>query len=86
VASINQSLRPDDARVSLSVDGLQISAEKGMSVAAAIAAKGRHEFSRGIKGEGRGLFCGMGVCHDCLVTIDGKVSQRACMTIVDDDM
>ncbi|WP_193393636.1 2Fe-2S iron-sulfur cluster-binding protein, partial [Rhizobium ecuadorense] len=29
---------------------------------------------------------GMGACHDCLVTIDGKVSQRACMTIVDDDM
>ncbi|NNU54429.1 FAD-dependent oxidoreductase [Rhizobium indigoferae] len=86
VASINQSLRPDDARVRLSVDGLQIFAEKGMSVAAAIEATGRHEFSRGIKGEGRGLFCGMGACHDCLVTIDGKVSQRACMTIVDDDM
>ncbi|MGO8388908.1 2Fe-2S iron-sulfur cluster-binding protein, partial [Rhizobium johnstonii] len=33
-----------------------------------------------------GLFCVMGVCHDFLVTIDGKVSQRSCMTTVDNDM
>jgi predicted molibdopterin-dependent oxidoreductase YjgC len=30
----------------------------------------------------RGLFCGMGVCFDCLVTIDGQPNVRACMTPV----
>lgn len=27
----------------------------------------------------RGLFCGIGVCFDCLVTVDGVRSQRACL-------
>ena len=30
----------------------------------------------------RGAFCGMGVCFDCLVCIDGLPNQRACMTKV----
>ena len=35
-------------------------------------------------GERRGLYCGMGACYDCLVTIDGQASQRACLTKVAD--
>src|SRR5262249_46664017 len=31
----------------------------------------------------RGLFCGMGVCQECLVEIDGVSNQRACMTKLD---
>ena len=57
-----------------------------MTIAAAIEASGQHGFSRGLKGDARGLFCGMGACHDCLVTVDGKVSQRACMTSVEAGM
>ena len=34
------------------------------------------------QGESRGMFCGMGVCFDCLVTIDGRPAVRACMTRV----
>ena len=37
-------------------------------------------------GQPRGIFCGMGVCYDCLVTIDGVPNQRACMTQVKDGM
>ena len=33
-------------------------------------------------GAPRGIFCGMGVCFDCLVTVDGLAEQRACMTPV----
>ena len=33
-------------------------------------------------GAPRGPFCGMGVCFDCLVTVDGRPSQRACLTKV----
>ena len=37
-------------------------------------------------GEPRGLFCGMGVCYDCLVTVDGRRSVRACLEPVCDGM
>lgn len=33
-------------------------------------------------GEARGMYCGMGICFECLVTIDGRPLQRACMTVV----
>ena len=36
-------------------------------------------------GEGRGVFCGMGVCQECVMTIDGTPA-RACMTFVRDGM
>ena len=35
-------------------------------------------------GEARGYFCGMGVCQDCLVTVDGVPNVRACVTPVRD--
>src|SRR4051812_13920249 len=36
-------------------------------------------------GEGRGVFCGMGICQECVMTVDG-VRARACMTFVRDGM
>jgi len=71
-----------ESAIEFFVDGRSLHAERGMTIAAAIEASGQHGFSSGLKGEARGLFCGMGACHDCLVTVDGKVSQRACMTAV----
>ncbi len=52
----------------------------GASVAAALTEAGHRAFRQTAKGEARGMFCGMGVCQDCLVTIDGVPNQRACMT------
>ncbi|MBB4123344.1 FAD-dependent oxidoreductase [Martelella radicis] len=75
-----------DQTVRLTFDGMPVSAESGSSVAAALTAWGCHGFSRDVKGNGRGLFCGMGTCHDCLVTIDGRVSQRACMRRAEEGM
>src|SRR5690606_37458565 len=42
--------------------------------------------SRSIKGEDRGLFCGMGVCFECRVTINGQSGQRSCLTLVEPGM
>jgi NADH dehydrogenase/NADH:ubiquinone oxidoreductase subunit G len=36
--------------------------------------------------EGRGGLCGMGVCYECLVTINGSPGQRACMVEVQEGM
>jgi predicted molibdopterin-dependent oxidoreductase YjgC len=71
------------APLRLVVDGEAIPAYEGESVAAALLAAGRR-FTRWTAraGEPRGYFCGMGVCHDCLVTVDGQPNARACMTAV----
>jgi sarcosine oxidase, subunit alpha len=52
----------------------------GDSVASALLAAGEGVLSRSIKyHRPRGYLCGVGRCANCLVTIDGKPSQRACM-------
>jgi predicted molibdopterin-dependent oxidoreductase YjgC len=68
------------------VNGQPISARHGQTVAAALLAAGRRVFRQTESGEPRGLFCGMGVCFDCLVTINGLSEQRACMTPVQPGM
>lgn len=63
-----------------------IEAQPGMSVAAALTAAG-HRRLRTTDGQAeRGIFCGMGVCQDCLVEIDGVPNTRACMTKVREGM
>lgn len=59
---------------------------EGETVAAALTAAGITALRRARNGEPRGVFCGMGVCYECLVTVDGGRAQRACMTKVRDGM
>ena len=61
-------------------DGREYRAEPGMSLAAALTAAGIRVFREGPNGAPRGLFCGMGVCQDCLLEVDGQPNRRACMT------
>lgn len=73
--------------VQFSVDGQVVTSYEGETVAAVLIAEGRRTFRRTARrGEPRGLFCGMGVCFDCLVTVDGVPNQRACQTPVCDGM
>ena len=75
------------AAVRLSVDGREIVAYAGESVATALLASGiRVVRETGREQAPRGLFCGMGVCFECLVSIDGRPNLRACMTPVADGM
>jgi predicted molibdopterin-dependent oxidoreductase YjgC len=66
----------------IEVDGEVIVACDGQTVAAALIAAGKPVFRHMPSGAPRGIFCGMGVCFDCLVTVDGLADQRACMTPV----
>ena len=68
------------SRISISVDGDPVEAIDGETIAAALIAAGRNAQRRTATGAPRGLFCGIGVCHECLVEVDGKTGQRACMT------
>jgi predicted molibdopterin-dependent oxidoreductase YjgC len=64
----------------IEVDGQQVPALGGQTVAAALIASGRRVFRRAPSGAARGLFCGMGVCFECLVTVEGLGEVRACIT------
>jgi predicted molibdopterin-dependent oxidoreductase YjgC len=83
---LNEGIRRGK-RVSLLVDGEPIEAYLGETIGAALLAAGRRRLRQTPHSDSpRGLFCGMGVCYECLVTVDGKAGVRACSTPVADGM
>ncbi len=73
--------------VAVMVDGQAVDAYPGETVATVLLALGRQTFRHTDRLHSpRGLFCGMGVCFDCLVTIDGQANVRPCMTRVEAGM
>lgn len=61
-------------------DGQTVQAQPGQSVAAALISAGQRSWRRTrTEGRPRGAFCGIGVCFDCLVTINGHPNNRACL-------
>ena len=67
-------------RLTLTLDGAPVTAYEGETVATVLLAEGRIATRTTPGGEPRGVFCGMGVCFDCLVVVDGIPNTRACMT------
>jgi hypothetical protein len=72
--------------VTITVDGRACTAYLGESVAAALMADGDLTTRTTVDGEPRGVFCGMGVCFECLVIVDDVPGTRACLTWVRDGM
>ncbi|WP_328808971.1 (2Fe-2S)-binding protein [Nonomuraea montanisoli] len=67
--------------------GAAVPAEPGQSVGAALVAAGILDWRTTRRaGRPRGLFCGIGVCFDCLITIDGVPDRRACLVPAADGM
>ena len=71
--------------VNIHIDGHALAVPAGSSVAAALARAPGGCSRRSISGEPRAPFCGMGICHECRVTIDGR-RQLACQTVCRDGM
>lgn len=73
--------------VQLSVNGKVITAYKGETLLAALIAAGYRGLKTSVlKKEPRGALCGMGVCFECLVTVNGVPNVRACMTEIQGEM
>jgi len=71
---------PDGTRA-LTFDGRRVPFREGQTIGAALTAAGVTSWrTTRITGEPRGLFCGIGVCYDCILTVDGRRAQRACVT------
>ena len=67
--------------VNLLVNGIAVTVPTGSMVSAAIMKTGIVAFRRSVGGEPRGPLCGMGICFECRVTIDGEQHCRSCQTI-----
>ena len=69
--------------IDIVVDGGVIHARMGDTVAAAMLAAGMMCVrTTPVTGAPRGPFCMMGVCFECLVTIDGRASSQGCLVNV----
>ena len=79
-----QDKRP---QVQIFVDGVAVAARQGDTVSAALLASGQdvRRFTA-VSGAPRLPYCMMGVCFDCLVTIDGVGSRQACLVPVREGM
>lgn len=72
--------------ITLTINQIAITVDDGTTVAAAISNAGVKGFRKSAGGESRGPVCGMGICFECRVTIDGVGHQRSCNVIAADGM
>lgn len=67
--------------IKIQLNGTDFQVESGISVAAAIAICGTAITRISVTGSPRAPVCGMGVCQECRVTINGREHQLACQTL-----
>jgi len=67
-------------------DGIPLTARAGDTLASALYASGIRSWRRSHSGDERGLLCGIGICFDCLLSVDGVANLRACQVLVTDGM
>lgn len=72
--------------VSLVVNGVSVEMPADSMVSAAILKTGIYAFRRSATGEPRGPLCGMGICFECRVIINGEPHCRSCQTVCKDGM
>lgn len=73
------------ALVHVFVNGTPLQAPAGSSVAAALAQRKPGTTRTSVTGQARAPLCGMGVCHECRVHIQGR-TRLACQTICAEGM
>lgn len=74
-------------KVTLSVNGKPVPAYRGETLLAALIAAGYKGLKKSpLKKSPRGALCGMGVCFECMVSVNGEPNIRSCMTEVEDQM
>lgn len=74
-------------KITLKVNGKEITAYKGETLLAALIAAGFKTLKKSaVNKESRGALCGMGVCFECTVTVNGTPNVRSCMTEVENNM
>ncbi len=75
-----------DNDVTVSVNGRSVRVAAGSTASTAIVMAGCFHFRTSVGGQSRGPVCGMGICFECRVTIDGRPHRRSCQTVCQDGM
>jgi aerobic-type carbon monoxide dehydrogenase small subunit (CoxS/CutS family) len=66
--------------ISFTFNGEEIRCVSGQSIAASLIAADKRELRKTRFGdEPRSIFCGIGICYDCVVVVDGVANQRSCL-------
>ncbi|WP_018157908.1 (2Fe-2S)-binding protein [Demetria terragena] len=74
-------------RITLTLNGSELTGRAGQSIGSVLTEQGVRSWRTTRNGgRPRGLFCGIGVCFDCLITVDGRPNQRACLVTAEDGM
>jgi sarcosine oxidase subunit alpha len=73
-------------QIEIRVDGKPVMVSPGTSVAAAMFLAGEYSFRTSVTGEPRAALCGMGICFECRVTIDGIPHCRSCQILAQPGM
>ncbi len=68
------------------VNGRSTTAHMGETIHAALIVAGYRQFRKSKTHQPRGVFCGMGVCYEFLVTVNNGSTQRACVTVAEEGM
>ena len=72
-------------QVTVTVNGLPVSVPSGATVAVAVALAGQ-ACRTSVRGEPRGPLCGMGICYECRVAINGTPHCRSCQILCESGM
>jgi aerobic-type carbon monoxide dehydrogenase small subunit (CoxS/CutS family) len=72
--------------VSLAVNGRTVTVQEGCTVATAVALSSAVAFRRSVTGQPRAPLCGMGICFECRVTVNGQPHARSCQIVCREGM
>jgi D-hydroxyproline dehydrogenase subunit gamma len=73
--------RATHTSIHVTIDNKPFEVAAGTTVAAALAMHGIGGTRRSVTGEPRTALCGMGICQECRVTVDGRPHVLACQTL-----
>ena len=68
-------------RFAIRVNGRSVEVFDGTTVTVALIASGWSAVRRSVTDEPRGPLCGMGICFECRVTVDGQAHVKGCQTL-----
>lgn len=72
--------------VLLTVNGQSVTVQEGCTVATAVALSNATTFRRSVTGQARAPLCGMGICFECRVTVNGQPHARSCQIVCREGM
>ena len=73
------------SQVTVTVNGAPVAVPSGTTVAVAVVLAGQ-ACRKSVSGEPRGPLCGMGICFECRVAIDGNLHARSCQVLCQQGM